>query len=179
MPKPRWITGLVAVLLLLGCGIGRPATESGEEQPTSSGSHASSRPQAISFDDTHQHADGVEVAVAEIADAKLVAFQEPEGEDGNTGDPYTILTVRVSNGSTKQLELVLTAMLAYGPDEKPAIEVPLDEGADGMALVKPGEAASYDWGFIVPEEFRDDVVFVVGIDFEHDKSVFSGSIRAK
>lgn len=179
MAKPRWITALVAVLLLLGCSIDKPATESGEEQPTTSGTHASSRPQAISFDDAHQHADGVEVAVAEIAAAKLIPFQAKEGDTGNTGDPYTILTVRVSNGSTQQLELVLSATLAYGPDEEAAIEVPIMEGAEAMSLVKPGDAASYDWGFIVPEEFQDDVVFVVGIDFEHDKSVFSGSIRDK
>ena len=177
MAKPSWITTLAAVLLLLGCGIGKPATESGEEQPTSTGAHAPSKPRAISFDDTHQHADGVEVAVAEIADAKLIPLQDREGEAGNAGDPYTILTVRVSNESTKRLELVLTGTLTYGPDQKPAIEVPIMEGAEAMALVKPGDAASYDWGFIVPEEFQDDVVFVVGIDFDHDKSVFSGSIR--
>jgi hypothetical protein len=172
--KPRWITALVAVLLLVGCGIDKPATKSGEEQPTNSGTHASSRPQAISFDDTHEHADGVEVAVTEIADAKLIPFQT---ETGNTGDPYTILTVQVSNGSTKRLELVLTGTLTYGAAEEPAVEVPILEGAEAMALVKPGEAISHDWGFIVPERFQDDVVFVVGIDFEHDKSVFSGSIK--
>jgi hypothetical protein len=172
--KPRWITALVGVLLVVGCGIDKPATKSGEEQPTNSGTHASSRPQAISFDDTHEHADGVEVAVAEIADAKLVPFQT---DTGNTGDPYTILTVRVSNGSPKRLELVLTGTLIYGPDEKPAIEVPILEEPEGMALVEPGEAVSHDWGFIVPEEFQDDAVFVVGIDLEHDKSVFSGSVR--
>ncbi len=179
MAKRRWITAVVAVLLLLGCGIDKPPTESGDEQPTSSGNHASPRPQAISFDDTHQHADGVEVAVAEIAAAELIAFQAREEGAGNTGDPYTILTVRVSNGSTKRLELVLTSTLSYGPDETPAKEVPLMEAVGGMALVEPGDAASYDWGFIVPEEFQDEVLFVVGIDFEHEKSVFSGSIRAK
>ena len=96
---------------------------------------------------------------------------------GNTGDPYTILTVRVNNGSDKELELLLTATLAYGPDEQLAVEIPLQEG--GMGNLPPGEARSYDWGFIVPDPFQDETVFVVAIDLEHDKSVFSGSIRAK
>jgi hypothetical protein len=177
MAKASWITTLVAVLLLLGCGIDKPATESDEGQPTSTGAPPPSRPQALSFDDTHQHADGAEVAVTEIAAAELVAFQPRPDQVGNTGDPYTILTVRVDNGSDKELELLLTATLAYGPDEQLAVEIPLQEG--GMGNLPPGEARSYDWGFIVPDPFQDETVFVVAIDLEHDKSVFSGSIRAK
>jgi hypothetical protein len=166
---------LGAVLLLLGCGVDKPVTESGEERSTGNGSHAPSRPQAISFDETHKHADGVEVAVTEIAAARLVAFQYRPDDIGKTGDPYTILTVRVTNGSDKELELLLTATLGCGADERPAVEIPIHEG--GMANLPPGEAMSYDWGFIVPESFQDETVFVVAIDLEHEKSVFSGSIR--
>jgi hypothetical protein len=175
MATPRGIMVLGAVLLLLGCGVDKPVTESGEERSTGNGSHAPSRPQAISFDETHKHADGVEVAVTEIAAARLVAFQYRPDDIGKTGDPYTILTVRVTNGSDKELELLLTATLGYGPDERPAVEIPIHEG--GMANLPPGEAMSYDWGFIVPESFQDEAVFVVAIDLEHEKSVFSGSIR--
>jgi len=46
-----------------------------------------------------------------------------------------------------------------------------------MANRPPRVAISYDWGFIVPESFQDDTVFVVAIGLEHDRSVFSGSIR--
>lgn len=176
MATPRWIMVLGAVLLLLGCGINGPATRSDDEQPTGGGSPAPSRPQAISFDETHKHADGVEVAVTEIAAARLVEFQYRPDDIGKTGDPYTILTVRVTNGSDQELELLLTATLGYGPDERPAVEIPIQEG--GMANLPPGEAMSYDWGFMVPESSQDETVFVVAIDLDHDKSVFSGSIRA-
>ena len=177
MATPRWLMVLGAILLLLGCGIDRPATQSGEEQRPANGSDAPSRSEAISFDQTHKHADGVEVAVTDITAAKLVEFQYRPDEIGKTGDPYTILTVRVTNGSDKELELLLTATLAYGPDEQLAVEIPIQEG--GMANLPPGEAISYDWGFMVPEAFQDETVFVVAIDLEHDKSVFSGSIRPK
>ena len=104
MTKPRWIVALVAVLVLVGFGSDKPAEENGGDPPTSAETHTSSRPEAIAFDGTHQHADGIEVAVANIAAAELVEFQAREEQAGITGDPYTILIVRVSNGSEEPLE---------------------------------------------------------------------------
>lgn len=106
-------------------------------------------------------------------------MQNTTDETAKEGDPYTILTVRIHNGSTKELELVPTATLAYGPDRKAAGEVTLESQPGGMEILQPGEAASHDWGFVVPDEFLGDVVFEVAVGLEHDKAVFAGSIRSR
>jgi hypothetical protein len=89
------------------------------------------------------------------------------------------LTVQVRNGSKKELELLLTATLAYGPDGKLAAEVTLESELGGMEVLQPGDEVSHDWGFIVPAKFQNDVVLEITVDLEHERSVFSGSIKAK
>lgn len=184
-PHQRWLDdmtiqkayALVALLVLLivcGCTSVEPVRE---EPGTSPGTTAPSQPRTVSFKKPYRHPDGVEIAVTKITMAKLLEGSSVEDPNAKIGDPYTILTVHVKNGSTEKLETSVTATCTYGPDAKPAPEVFVESGQSGTGTMLPGETGTYDWGFIVPAESQDQVVLKITVGPRRASAIFSGAIK--
>ena len=135
------------------------------------------QPQGQQFGDTHTYPDGVRVRVCAIRTATLGMFPEASVENVQEGDPYTIISVRLKNDSQTHFEAAFLGRLLYGPNLNEAGTVNLDQ-ATSARTAAAGEAITHDFGFLVPNEFKDDVVFELSIDIaQHPKAYFAGSTR--
>jgi hypothetical protein len=130
------------------------------------------------FGEKYVYSDGLEVEVIRIRNGRFTASQVEYADDVKRGDPYSVFTIRVKNGSPKTVELVGSVTVSYGPDGEPAEQTYLlDEAEELTGKLIKGKSRSAGFVFLIPPRFYDDVVLEVAPDFEHDSAVFSGSIK--
>ena len=182
------VTGAVAaalgMLLWPGC-----STDQGTERETRSAASASAAPEAsvnpspsssvrtVGFNQTYSFENGLTVKILKIRSAKLGPFQPTDDPNAKEGDPYTIISTRIGNGSPAEVELVITSRVTFGPEATEAPQVAVDEEFDLINL-KPKEAQDYSFGFIIPAEFQDQVAMEMTMTIDPLRTaVFSGSIR--
>ena len=100
---------------------------------------------AVSFDKQYRYPDGLSVAVVEIAHAELPDFVATEDPNAKKGDPYTILTVKIHNGSDQEIAPLVVASLFYGTDQKRAARVEFDSFLDGRSSSLGDQRHSSTW----------------------------------
>jgi hypothetical protein len=185
---------LAAALLLSGCGgIEQSGVEPGDGPAASEteyhgpiegepGDDPSEEPSPLQdnakFGEKYVYSDGLEVEVIKIRNGRFTASQVEYADDVKKGDPYSVFTIRVKNGSPKTVELLGSVAVTYGPDGEPAKETyVLDEAEELSGKLIKGKSRSAGFVFLIPTRFYDDVVLEFSPDFEHDSAVFSGSIK--
>ncbi len=164
----------IAVLTLLvtcGCAAGAPVDQA--SPPASS--TAQQQPRTVSFKDTYKLGSTIDIKVADITFANLPDFPETSDDNAKKGDPYQIFTVTLRNASKQKLKVNALGTVTYGPKRESAPSVYI--GVDQLDTIPAGQTASFDWAYIVPSEFLDDVVLEVAVDVDLEKAVFSGSIK--
>jgi len=130
------------------------------------------------FGEKYVYSDGLQVEVIRIRNGQFTARQVEYEDKIKKGDPYTVFTIRVKNGTSKTIDLVGTVQVTYGPDGEEAEQTYLlDEAEDMSGKLIKGKSRSAGFSFLVPTKFYDDVVLEFSPDFDHDSAVFSGSIK--
>ena len=66
------------------------------------------------------YTDGLQIDVIKITNATFPTARAEYRGDIKKGQPYTVMTIRVTNGSGKTVDLVGTATVTYGPDGQEA-----------------------------------------------------------
>ncbi len=183
---------LVAIVLLAGCGaptapvttedptvtpappVTRSPTPVGPTVPQPS--DQPDRSSAAPFDKKVRYPDGVVVYITEFRQTSL----SPLGSAGKAepGTPVSVLSVRVKNKSASAVKILGAAALTYGPQGEAAVGA-YDSGIEAMGgTIAPGKARTGTYGFVVPEDHRDDVVLEFSWDtsFAHEPAVFAGSL---
>lgn len=143
-----------------------PGTDETEAEETPAG--------PASFTDKYVYADGLEVEVISITQEKLGEWDIADGME--PGDPYHRFEIRITNGSTEQVDVLGTASVSYGADGHQAPSVYSDSEVLLDGTILPGKAKTGAFSFGVPPESVDDVVLEFSPDFLHDPAIFSGSI---
>ena len=95
--------GAILVAFLVGFGDHAAPIES----PTSKVSPSSSTvaaPKPVPFTPNYRYPDGLELAITQITHAKLDGFRATDDPNAKPGDPYTIVTVTLRNGSHHEVE---------------------------------------------------------------------------
>jgi hypothetical protein len=133
---------------------------------------ATARTSAVSLGQKYVYVDGAAVFLSEITNTRLGAYPPA----GSKGEPYTILTVNVRNGTPNELAVVLNGELRYGPDRAPAYSMTLSKPTSTQHIAPGATSRPHDIGFLLPAKARGDVVFRVTIDGGHDAAVFAGSV---
>ena len=167
------------MLVILG-GCSSPANSSDAEPSTSESSSATPKAvvassKAVSFSRNYRYPDGTTVAITGIAHGQLGLFPTTDDPNAKEGDPYTVLSVTVHNLTAKSLEVLIAGTLRHGKD-KTADRFWVEE--DAIRTLAPGETYdSYDMGFLLPVEARDDVDLELYVDAgQHGPAQFTGSI---
>lgn len=191
-------TGAVLTLALLaGCGGGTSGQEVGpaegpaatadasdttgpvEGEPSDEPSDEPTQDAPVaSFKEKLTYKDGLQVEVTKIRNGRFTASEVEYSNESKKGDPYTVFTVRVRNGSPKTIQLLGSASVTYGPDgdeAKSSYDLE-DLGSMDGKLIK-GKARSASFAFLIPPKYYGDVVMEFSTDFDHDSAVFSGSIK--
>lgn len=167
----------LSAVLLAGC-----SSSDQVDHGTSVATAASPSPSSatVGFDQTYRSSDGVVAEIAEIKNAKLDPFPTTEDPNAKEGDPYVLLITSTANKTEATVMLVPGAVLTYGAEATRAAEVNVGEELDGAVALHPGESYDYAFGFIVPDESRDQIVmeFTMTID-PLRTAVFSGSITPR
>ncbi len=134
--------------------------------------------QSASLTEPHCYADGLAVAVTEIAHGRLTEMPYSDDPSVQIGDAYSVITVTLHNGSAHTFEAWFTGRVTYGPQRRQAgrfaTRTVTDQGS--VQLIAPRATAHpYSLGFLIPAHARDDVVFELTIDTgQHETAVFAG-----
>ena len=183
--------GLAVLTLALATACANQAASSPPE-PSQSASSASPTPaqptpiptptatpagRAVSLDKQYRYPDGLSVAVVEIAHATLGDFVSTEDPNAKVGDPFTIVTIEIHNGSDQEIAPLVVASLFYGADQKRAARVEYDSYLDGP-VIAPGESAPlFDMAYLIPVDERDQVRLEVALNIDdHEPAQFTGSV---
>lgn len=182
-------TGLAVLTLVLAAACTHQAASSPPDpsHAASSASPISAPPtpiatptptgRAVSFDKQYRYPDGLSVAVVEIAHAELPDFVATEDPNAKKGDPYTIVTVKIHNGSDKEIAPLVVASLFYGTDQKRAARVEFDSYLDGPVIEPGGSAPLFDMAYLIPVDERDQVRLEFALNTgEHEAAQFTGSV---
>lgn len=183
--------GLAVLTLALATACANQAASSPPEpsQSASSASLTSAQPtpiptptatpagRAVSLDKQYRYPDGLSVAVVEIAHATLGDFVSTEDPNAKVGDPFTIVTIEIHNGSDQEIAPLVVASLFYGTDQKRAARVEYDSYLDGP-VIAPGESAPlFDMAYLIPVDERDQVRLEVALNIDdHEPAQFTGSV---
>lgn len=175
----------VGLLLLPGCSSGEVT---GPQSTGTSSSSSAGAPtvtadpaaavKSVGFDETYRCDDGVAVKIVQIEALKLLPFQHTDDPEAKEGDPYSFLTTETTNGTNAHVELVVTAVVRYGPEATPAAPVYVTD-VDSLFELAPKQSQEHPFAFIIPNEFHDQVVMEVTVSIDPLRTaVFAGSITA-
>lgn len=131
----------------------------------------------VSLDKQYRYPDGLSVAVVEIAHATLGDFVSTEDPNAKVGDPFTIVTIEIHNGSDQEIRPMVVASLFYGKDQKRAARVDCELCLDGP-FIEPGKSAPLlDMAYLIPIDERDQVRLEVALNIDdHEPAQFTGSV---
>lgn len=124
--------------------------------------------------------DGVSARITKIKGGRVTAEHVDRNSDLKVGQAYTIITVKITNGSAQRIDLLTEALVSYGPDGEGAIETYLSEDTEARApdgVLLPNRSKSGFFVFLIPERYQDNVVVELTPDLDHDAVVFTGSIE--
>lgn len=191
------------VLVLAGCSAGEPAPEATQgaatasattpaaspsptptpgstPSPTPSPSPAPTEsPQPNLIGQSLEWSDGTSVEVTKIKRGKVTAEHVDWNDDLKIGQAYVIITVKLTNGTTEQIDLMTEASLSYGPDGDEATDTYLSEDTEAGApdgVLPPERSRSGFFVFLVPQKHQDDVVLGLTPSLDHDEATFTGSL---
>ena len=179
--------GLAVLTLALATACANQAASSPPE-PSQSASSASPTPaqptpiptpigRTVSLDKQYRYPDGLSVTVVEIAHATLGDFVSTEDPNAKVGDPFTIVTIEIHNGSDQEIRPMVVASLFYGKDQKRAARVDCELCLDGP-FIEPGKSAPLlDMAYLIPIDERDQVRLEVALNIDdHEPAQFTGSV---
>lgn len=153
------------------------ASRQGQSSTDDSFDQGGAEEKVATFTDKIIYTDGVEIEVTKHKQAKIGEWTMVDDDSAKPGDPYTVLTIRVKNGTHDRLDLFGSATVTYGPDGEEAPSV-YDDGIEPFdGTVLPGKARTGTWGFVIPKKHLDDVTLEVDFDFAHESAIFSGSLN--
>lgn len=99
---------------------------------------------------------------------------DPEAKEGAPTSPHKATT----NGTKARVDLVLAAIVKYGPEAIEAAQVGVTD-IDSVSDLDPNDALEYPFGFIIPKEFRDQVVMEMTVSLHPLRTaILAGSISA-
>jgi hypothetical protein len=170
--------GAILVAFLVGFGNDAAPIESptNEVSPSSTTMVA---PKPVPLSPNYRYPDGLELTITQITHAKLDGFRATDDPNAKPGDPYTIVTVTLRNGTHHEVEAAFVGQLRYGPRKLTAHRVNLNDSVFVVASLSPGERSSpYDMGFLVPADGQRDVILQVTVDLgRHQPATFAGSLN--
>jgi len=171
--------GAVLVAFLVGFGDHAAPIESPTRKVSPSSSTVAA-PEPVPFTPNYRYPDGLELAITQITHTKLDGFRATDDPNAKPGDPYTIVTVTLRNGTHHEVEAAFVGQLRYGPRKLAAHRVNLNDNVAGVATLSPGEMSSpYDMGFLVPADAQRDVILQVTVDLGRHQpaTTFAGSLN--
>jgi hypothetical protein len=170
--------GAILVAFLVGFGNDAAPTEARTSEVSPSSTTVAA-PKPVPLTPNYRYPDGLELTITQITHAKLDGFHATDDPNAKTGDPYTIVTVSLRNGTHHEVEAAFQGQLRYGPRKLPAHRVNLNDSVFVVASLSPGEKSSlYDMGFLVPADGRRDVILQVIVDLgRHQPATFAGSLN--
>lgn len=125
---------------------------------------------------TVTYPDGVRLKVARVSFGK----ETDKGPGAFPGREYAVLTLRITNGSTKAFSLdtvVVTVLDRQGTAVSP-VYVQKADVQDFSGTLKLGATATARYAFAVPKSSRSKVTVVVDFDGVHTSAVFRGGLSA-
>lgn len=188
MTRAKTFASLVTLLILTACGSptvapgSGPATSGASSKPAGGSTTAATKKAATkttaSFKDKVVYPDGLEVEVTAISSKKMGEFAALSTGKAKKGTPYSLLKVRIRNGSKAKVDLVGSGAVTFGPDGDAAPAVfDGDSGQPVTGSVLPGKAKTGSYGFAVPSKYLGDATLEFTADFKHPAAVFSGSLK--
>lgn len=174
-----------ATILVTLAACGTPTVHPGSGPAASSGSSSGAKPASkkaaptvATFNDKYVYPDKLEVEVTKVSSAKLGQYASLSDGKAKAGTKYSVLKVRVRNGSKTKVNAIGSSQVSYGPDGDPAVQVFDQNVGQGMTgTVLPGKAKTATYGFIVPTKYLGDATLEFTADFDHPAAVFSGSLK--
>jgi len=170
--------GAILVAFLVGFGNDAAPTEARTSEVSPSSTTVAA-PKPVPLTPNYRYPDGLELTITQITHAKLDGFHATDDPNAKPGDPYTIVTVSLRNGTHHEVEAAFVGQLRYGPRKLTAHRVNLNDNVGGVASLSPGEMSSpYDMGFLVPADAQRDVILQVTVDLgRHQPATFAGSLN--
>jgi hypothetical protein len=130
------------------------------------------------FDKTLTYSDGSTVKVTKLVERKLSA--RGVANDAKTGTPIVVITLKVTNGSSKEVEVTgSSASMTYGSNRKQATEAFELDFESMQGKIAPGKSKSGSYGFVVPRKERGNVQMEFTWDFYsiHKPALFTGELK--
>lgn len=120
------------------------------------------------------YSDGVTLKITEVT----FAAETAEGPGSFPGREYARITLTLTNGSSKPIDLgtVVPTLLNADGAALPKVYAAEANVTDFSGIVAPGKTAKGVYAFAVPADARDDVVLVVDFDAAHTSAVFRGEL---
>jgi hypothetical protein len=200
------VAGLVAFLVTRGDGDDAPgaaaasssaeaAPTAAEAGPTASPSPATEEPapSVVAREGIPESARTVEVTAADFAapaswsDGVTIRVTEARqqvtsgtGPGERTGQPQTVVTLELTNGTDRPLDLnTVVVQAAYGAPPAQASPIYDAQSADFGGTLAPGASATAVYSFAIPDDRLGNVVLSVDVDGFRFPAVFSGAVPAR
>lgn len=124
--------------------------------------------------DDVEYEDGVVLRIADIEFGE----ETKEGPGRFPGRAYAILSLEITNGGKKAIDLNTTIVTVLDADDQQIAPVYVEEAdvADFSGKVKSGKTAKARYAFAVPKASRSQVTVVVDFDGKHTSAVFRGGL---
>lgn len=120
------------------------------------------------------YGDGVVLRIADIEFGE----ETKEGPGRFPGRAYAILSLKITNGGEKAIDLDTTVVTVLDAEDQQIAPVYVEEAevSDFSGKVTPGKKAKARYAFAVPEASRSQVTVVVDFDGIHTSAVFRGGL---
>ena len=132
------------------------------------------------FTEPCAYPDGLVVNVTRASSGLLTEVPYSDNPFVQHGDPYTIITVELRNGSSKTVQAWFVGRATYGPKrhQAPRFATRALTDLNSVQMIAPGETSyPYSLGFLIPPDAHDDVQFELNIDpGTHRTAIFAGSL---
>lgn len=184
--KTRLVLAILAIatILLSGCsGGGAPSnSDTAHHGPLGNEGYSDligsvDGVDSVPFQQPFIYTDKVEVRVR--AEAKTATARDIEYTDEfKEGQSYTVFTVKVTNNSSDAIDLASLANASYGTEgemaESALVICDCEEADAGKVL--PGRSRTGTYAYIIPEQFRSDVIFDYTPNFDREPAIFTGAV---
>ena len=118
--------------------------------------------------------EGVSLAITKVEQGTVTE----QGPGAFTGDPKTLFTVALTNGSKQAITLDQVVVTArYGSPARVARPTYGSGAKDFSGTVKPGKTATATYSFSVPTSQLKNVTMAVDFDGLHAAATFRGPVK--
>lgn len=117
--------------------------------------------------------------VTKVQRGKVTSEHVDWNDDLEVGQEYAIVTVKVTNGTDDEVDLLTEASASYGPDGEQAVDTYISEDTEAGSpdgVLPPGRARSGFFLFLIPAKHQDDVVLGLTPSLDHDEATLTGSL---